>query len=65
MNSVIAQHAVVGANTVLKHCVLMNGSQVEDGVHMEYGILSPGAFVSSNVSTSNVILGDNERLENV
>ena len=65
VNSVIAQHAVVGANTVLKHCVLMNGSQVEDGVHMEYGILSPGAFVSSNVSTSNVILGDNERLENV
>ena len=65
VNSVIAQHAVVGANTVLKHCVLMNGSKVEDGVHLEYGILSPGAIVSSNVSTSNVILGDNERLENV
>lgn len=64
-NSVIAQHAIVGANTVLKHCVLMNGSKVEDGVHLEYGILSPGAIVSSNVSTSNVILGDNERLENV
>ncbi|MEC8589271.1 MAG: NDP-sugar synthase [Candidatus Thermoplasmatota archaeon] len=65
VNSVIAQHAIVGANTVLKHCVLMNGSKVEDDVHLEYVILSPGAFVSSNVSTSNVILGDNERLENV
>jgi len=64
-NSVIAQHAIVGANTVLKHCVLMNGSKVEDSVHLEYSILSPGAIVSSNVSTSNVILGDNERLENI
>ena len=64
-NSVIAQHAIVGAGTVLKHCVLMNGSKVEDGVNLEYGILSPGAVVSSNVSTSNIILGDDERLENV
>ena len=64
-NSVIAQHAVVGANSVLKHCVLMNGSTVEDDVHLEHSILSPGAIVSSKVSTSNVILGDNERLENV
>ncbi|MEC7180714.1 MAG: NDP-sugar synthase, partial [Candidatus Thermoplasmatota archaeon] len=64
-NSVIAQHAVVGANTLLKHCVLMNGSKVENDVHLEYAILSPGATVSSNVSTSNIILGDDERLENV
>ena len=64
-NSVIAQHAVVGANTVLRHCVLMNGSRVEDGVHLEYSILSPGSVVSNSVSTSNVILGDGEHLKNV
>ena len=43
----------------------MKGSKVEDGVFLEYGILSPGAVVSGNVSTVNVILGDDERLENV
>jgi len=28
-------------------------------------ILSPGAVIAANISTSNVILGDNEHLENV
>ena len=31
-NSVISANATVGANVVLKHCVLMNGSHVEEGL---------------------------------
>ena len=64
-NSIISANATVGANVVLKHCVLMNGSHVEEGAHLENCILSPGAVVSSHVSTTNLILGDQERFENV
>jgi mannose-1-phosphate guanylyltransferase len=64
-DSVVAQHAVVGPDTTLKHCVLMNGSKVEEGAVLEHCILSPGAIVSSNVTATGVILGDGERLEKV
>ena len=64
-NSVISTNATVGANVVLKHCVLMNGSHVEEGANLENCILSPGAVVSSHVSAANLILGDQERFENV
>ena len=62
--SVIAQNAFVGPNSVLVNCVLMNGSRVEEGAQLENCILSPGAVVSANVSAANVILGDDERLKN-
>ena len=62
--SVIAQNAFVGPNSVLVNCVLMNGSRVEEGAQLENCILSPGAVVSANVSAANVILGDGERLKN-
>ena len=42
----------------------MNGARVEEGAQLENCILSPGAVVSANVSASNVILGDGERLKN-
>ena len=62
--SVVAQNAFVGPNSVLVNCVLMNGSRVEEGAQLENCILSPGAVVSANVSAANVILGDGERLKN-
>ena len=62
--SVIAQNAFVGPNSVLVNWVLMNGSRVEEGAQLENCILSPGAVVSANVSAANVILGDDERLKN-
>ena len=62
--SVVAQDAVVGANVLLKHCVLMKGARVEEGARLEHCILSPGAIVSANLSSKDTILGDKERLEN-
>ncbi len=62
--SVVAQNAFVGPNSVLVNCVLMNGSRVEEGAQLENCILSPGAIVSANVSAADVILGDGERLKN-
>ena len=64
IESVVAQNAFVGPNSVLVNCVLMNGSRVEEGAQLEDCILSPGAVVSANVSAANVILGDDERLKN-